>query len=101
MRAFRFFFSDKKLLILPFIVVLPLSLFSQDTLRFKPTVGYQAFRVREPVLKVKPGDVLISETLLGDYHTEKGGAWPGEVGPIYIEGATPKDQLVVKLLKVR
>ncbi|MCH8954299.1 acetamidase/formamidase family protein [candidate division KSB1 bacterium] len=75
--------------------------FSQDTTRFTPKIGYQAFKVREPVLTLKPGDVLISETLMGAYYTEEGGAWPGEVGPIYIEGATPKDQLVVKIIKVQ
>ena len=75
--------------------------FSQDTTRFTPKIGYQAFKVRDPVLTLKPGDVLISETLMGDYYTKEGGAWPGEVGPIYIEGATPKDQLVVKIIKVQ
>jgi acetamidase/formamidase len=75
--------------------------FSQDTTRFTPKIGYQAFKVREPVLTLKPGDVLISETLMGGYYTKEGGAWPGEVGPIYIEGATPKDQLVVKIIKVQ
>lgn len=75
--------------------------FSQDTTRFTPKIGYQTFKVREPVLTLKPGDVLISETLMGAYYTEEGGAWPGEVGPIYIEGATPKDQLVVKIIKVQ
>jgi len=75
--------------------------FSQDTTRFTPKIGYQAFKVREPVLTLKPGDVLISETLMGGYYTEEGGAWPGEVGPIYIIGATPKDQLVIKVIKVR
>ena len=74
---------------------------AQDTIRFTPKIGYQAFKVREPVLRLKPGQVLVSETLMGGYYTEEGGAWPGEVGPIYIEGATPKDQLVIKLLKVR
>ena len=75
--------------------------FAQDTIRFTPKVGSQAFKVREPVLHLKPGDVLISESLMGDYYTEEGGAWPGEVGPIYIEGAAPGDQLVIKILKVR
>ncbi|MCG8604709.1 acetamidase/formamidase family protein [bacterium] len=75
--------------------------FTQDTTRFTPEVGYLAFKVREPGLHMKPGDVLISETMMGNYYTEEGGAWPGEVGPIYIEGATPEHQLVVKVLKVR
>jgi hypothetical protein len=83
------------------IVLFPIAVPAQDTIRFTPTVGSQAFKVREPVLRLKPGQVLVSETLMGGYYTEAGGAWPGEVGPIYIEGATPKDQLVIKLLKVR
>lgn len=91
----------KKLFLILFIFIFASAAFAQDTLRFKPTVGYQAFKVREPVLHVKPGTVLISKTLMGGYYTEEGGAWPGEVGPIYIEGATTKDQLVVKILKVR
>lgn len=28
-------------------------------------------------------------------------AWPGEVGPIYVEGATVNDVLVVKILRLR
>ncbi|NIR47064.1 hypothetical protein GWO43_01115, partial [candidate division KSB1 bacterium] len=83
------------------ILLSPTLTFAQDTTHFKPEIGYQAFKVREPVLTLKPGDVLVSETLMGAYHTEEGGAWPGEVGPIYIEGATPKDQLVVKIIKAR
>ena len=82
-------------------LLFPMTLFSQDTLRFTPTVGYQTFKVREPVLRMKPGQVLVSETMMGPYYTKEGGAWPGEVGPIYIEGAMPQDQLVVKLLRVR
>ena len=73
----------------------------QDTVRFEPTVGYQTFAVREPVLRVKPGTVLISRTLHGGYYTEAGGAWPGEVGPIYVEGATTSDILVVRIVKVQ
>jgi acetamidase/formamidase len=84
-----------------FIFLLPFWVRAQDTIRFTPKIGYQAFKVREPVLRMKPGQVLISETLMGAYYTEEGGAWPGEVGPIYIEGATPQDQLVIKLLRVR
>ncbi len=74
---------------------------AQDTTRFTPKVGYKAFKVREPVLRMKPGDVLISESMMSEYFTEEGGEWPGEVGPIYIEGATSKDQLVVKILRAR
>ncbi len=74
---------------------------AQDTIRFTPKVGYPTFTVREPVLRVKPGTVIVTETLMGAYYTEEGGAWPGEVGPIYVQGATPRDILVVKILKLR
>jgi amidase len=77
------------------------SALAQDTVRFTPSVGYQTFSVREPVLRIKPNTVLVTETLMGGYYTEEGGAWPGEVGPIYVEGATPNDQLVVTILKLR
>src|SRR3989304_6309478 len=72
-----------------------------DTVRFTPTVGYPTFAVREPVLRVKPGTVLISNTMHGPYYTPEGGAFPGEVGPIYIEGATTNDMLGVKVIRVR
>jgi acetamidase/formamidase len=53
------------------------------------------------VLTVKPGDVLESETLWGEWYEKAGGKWPGEVGPIAIAGAEPGDTLVVEILKVR
>ena len=74
---------------------------AQDTIRFEPTVGYPTFAVRDPVLTVSPGTVLISRTNHGDYYTPEGGAFPGEVGPIVIEGATTSDILVVKVIEVR
>ena len=73
----------------------------QDTVRFTPTVGQPTFAVREPVLRVQPGTVIVSNTMHGAYYTEQGGAFPGEVGPIYVEGATPNDILVVRILRVR
>lgn len=72
-----------------------------ETHRFKPTTGYTTFAVRPPVLTVKPGDVLESETLWGEWYEKAGGKWPGEVGPVAIEGAEPGDTLVVEILKVR
>jgi len=68
--------------------------------RFKPTRGYQTYAVREPVLRIKPGDIIESSTLYSDFFTEKDGPWPGEVGPIYVEGATMEDTLVVKIIKI-
>ncbi len=76
------------------------TLTAQDTVRFTPTVGYSTFKVREPVLHVQPGTVLISSTNFGGYYTEEGGGFPGEVGPIYVEGATPDDMLVVRIHSV-
>jgi len=76
------------------------SLGAQDTVRFEPKIAQPTFAVREPVLRIKPKTVLISRTNFGPYYTEKGGAFPGEVGPIYVEGATTGDILVVKIIRV-
>jgi acetamidase/formamidase/creatinine amidohydrolase/Fe(II)-dependent formamide hydrolase-like protein len=72
-----------------------------ETHHLVPTVGYPTFAVRAPVLTVRPGDVLESESLWGEWYEKPGGKWPGEVGPIAIEGAEPGDTLVVEILKVR
>jgi acetamidase/formamidase len=72
-----------------------------DTVYFKPEVAQPTFAVREPVLRIRPGTVLISNTNFGAYFTEEGGAFPGEVGPIFIEGATTNDILVVKIHKIQ
>ena len=91
----------------PFLVAVAAGLVSaapalaQDTVRFTPTVAQPTFAVREPVLRVKPGTVLISRTNFGAYYTEEGGRFPGEVGPIYVEGATTKDMLVVRIRQVK
>lgn len=52
-------------------------------------------------MHIKPGTVLISNTMFGPYYTEEGGAFPGEVGPFYIDGATTNDMLVVEIIRVR
>ena len=74
-----------------------------DTIKFEPRAGVPTFAVREPVLRLKPGDVVETRTLSepGDYYDRAGGKWPGEVGPFHIEGATPNDTLVVRILKLR
>jgi amidase len=74
---------------------------SAETRRYEPTQGFQTYAVREPVLRVKPGDVLETHTLYCECYTEKGGRWPGDAGPILIEGATTADTLVVKILRLR
>ncbi len=72
-----------------------------ETHRLKPVVGHPTFAAREPVLTVRPGDVVESETLWGEWYEKAGGTWPGEVGPIAVAGAEPGDTLVVEILKVR
>ena len=72
-----------------------------ETVKFNATKGYQTYAVREPVLRIKAGDILESNTLYSDFFTEKDGPWPGEVGPIYIEGATTEDTLAIKIIKIK
>jgi len=76
-------------------------LLAQDTVRFMPSVAQPTFAVRTPVLRIKPNTVLVSRTHFGAYYTEQGGAFPGEVGPIFVEGATTRDMLAVKIIRVR
>jgi len=74
-----------------------------ETHKFKPAAGVPTFAVRPPVLTVKPGDIVETETFSkpGDYYEPKApGPWPGEVGPFRIEGAAPGDTLVVRILKL-
>ena len=87
--------------IIIFSLVCLLSYVSAEIHKFKATEGYQTYAVREPILHIKPGDVLETSTLYSDFFTAKDGPWPGEVGPIYIEGASPDDTLVVKIIKIR
>jgi amidase len=76
---------------------------SPQPIKFEPTAGVPTFAVREPVLRLKPGNVVESRTFSrsGDYYERAGGAWPGDVGPFYIEGATADDTLVVKIVRLR
>ena len=89
------------------LLLLGFALFIQQptpaTIRFEPTDGVPSFAVREPVLRIKPGAIVESRSFSrpGDYYERAGGAWPGEVGPFHIEGATPDDTLVIKILKLR
>jgi acetamidase/formamidase len=64
-------------------------------------VQQPTFAVREPVLRIKSGTVLVSKTNFGPYYSEQGGAFPGEVGPFYVEGATTNDMLKVEIVRVR
>ena len=84
------------------LLVAPSAL-SAETHKYKPTAGVPTFAVRPPVLTIKPGDTVETETFsrTGDYYDPKvAGPWPGEVGPFAIEGASPGDTLVVRILKL-
>ena len=83
-----------------FVLLASLAL-AQDTVRFTPTVQQPTFAVREPVLRIKSGTVLVSKTHFGPYYSEQGGAFPGEVGPFFVEGATTNDMLKVEIIRVR
>ena len=76
---------------------------SSQPIKFEPKAGVPTFAVREPVLRLKPGAVVETRTFSrpGDYYERAGGSWPGEVGPFFIEGATPNDTLVVRIVKLR
>ena len=87
--------------LLALAALLPFQLAAQDTVRFTPNGGHYTFAKRDPVLRIKPGTVLVSRTNHGAYYTEAGGAFPPEVGPIFIEGATTNDALVVRIRRVR
>src|SRR5574338_761526 len=74
-----------------------------ETHRFVPTSGVATFAVREPVLNLKPGNIVETQTFSkpGDYYDPNvAGPWAGEVGPFFIEGAAPGDTLVVRILKL-
>src|SRR5688500_12361899 len=76
---------------------------AQTTHKYTPTAGVQTFAVRPPVLRVKPGDTVETQTWSrpGDYYDPKtAGPWPGEVGPFFIEGAEPGDTLLVRILRL-
>ncbi len=74
-----------------------------QTISFTPRAGVQTFAAREPVLRVKPGTVLETQTFSqpGDYYDRAGGSWPGEVGPISVEGAAPGDTVAVTIVKLQ
>src|ERR687890_1657242 len=86
-----------------FLGLLLLGQHSSQPIKFEPKVGVPTFAVREPVLRLQPGAIVETRTFsrAGDYYERSGGPWPGEVGPFYLEGATPNDTLVVRILKLR
>src|SRR5215204_6047492 len=74
-----------------------------ETHMYKPAAGVATFAVRPPILTIKPGDIVETETFSrpGDYYDPAvAGPWPGEVGPFSIDGAAPGDTLVIRILKL-
>jgi amidase len=91
--------------LLPSVVIIALGAGAVPTagevVRFKAAAGVQTYAVRKAVLTVKAGDILETNTLWSDWFAGKDAPWPGEVGPIDIEGAMPGDTLIVRILKIR
>ena len=74
-----------------------------ETHRYRPTAGVATFAVRPPVLTIRPGDTVETETFSRPrdyYDPDVAGPWPGEVGPFRIEGAEPGDTLLVRIVKL-
>jgi acetamidase/formamidase len=73
---------------------------------FTPTVFHREFSAKnKPVLRVAPGDTIVTTTVDAGGSDAKGvarslGGNP-ETGPFYVEGAMPGDTLVVHLVRVR
>ena len=88
------------LVVLTFAALLVPALLFAETYKFKAQAGVSTFAKREPVLRVRPGDTVETNTLWGAWYERDGGAWPGEVGPFFIEGAAPGDTLAVEILKL-
>jgi creatinine amidohydrolase/Fe(II)-dependent formamide hydrolase-like protein/acetamidase/formamidase len=79
-----------------FLLLLPPVLAAGETHSLRPPSVAPDYALRAPILTLRPGDVLTSET---PWEEKRGGT--GEVGPIRIEGAEPGDALVVAILKLR
>jgi acetamidase/formamidase len=81
-----------------------IALAQTPTITFTPASGVSTFAKRDPVLRVNPGTIVETKTYSkpGDYYEPSSpGPWPGEVGPFYVEGATPDDTLVVRIVRLR
>ena len=76
-----------------------------ETHRFDPVRFHNTFSfAHEPVLRVKPGDRIITRTIDAhgyDAANKQVGERPNpQTGPFYVEGAAPGDILVVRLEKI-
>jgi len=106
----------KQFLVFLFLVMLICysgALFAQKTHHFKPTKYHFTYDAKhEPVLKLKPGDTLMTSTLDAFGNTISSNKQKAneivhlpnvnhQTGPFYVEGAEPGDTLVIHLLKVK
>ena len=67
--------------------------------RFTPTVQQPTFAVRKPVLRIRPGTLLVSRTHFGPYYTEAGGAFQ-QVGESTVANIVdPAYSVVAKIRK--
>lgn len=75
------------------------------THKFKPTHYWNTLGRHPHVLKVAPGDTIVTTCVdaRGLDHNDQQATPPGNpmTGPFYVEGATPGDTLVVRLEKLR
>ena len=76
-----------------------------ETHHFEPKVFHNTFSfAHEPVLRIKPGDRVITTTLdargFDANNNELGRRSNPQTGPFYIEGAEPGDVLIVRLEKI-
>ncbi len=88
------------------LILSTLTTFGQPkAIEYKPTTHYRNFSHKiPPVLRISPGDTVVSETVdaggfdkTGKSVTERGNP---QTGPFYIEGAMPGDVLAITLTKV-
>jgi len=76
-----------------------------ETHRFEPTTYHNTFSfAHEPVLTIKPGDLVITKTIDArgfDADNEQVGERPNpQTGPFFVEGAEPGDVLVIRFEKI-
>jgi acetamidase/formamidase len=76
-----------------------------ETHRFEPAVYHNTFSfAHEPVLRIKPGDRVITKTIdargFDAEGKEVGRRSNPQTGPFYVEGAEPGDVLVLRIEKI-
>ncbi|MBS7619998.1 acetamidase/formamidase family protein [Candidatus Bathyarchaeota archaeon] len=85
--------------------------------KFKPKIFYFTYGTNEPAYRIKPGDIVVSETVDAGGFDSKGEPIPEEmkqkiggtvlspsnplIGPFYVEGAEAGDALSIKIERIR